>query len=47
MNANLRQAKAIEYKNKKRLLEINPSLDEGSGIYFLTRSDEDGIGMRI
>lgn len=43
MNANLRQAKAIEYKNKKRLLEINPSLDEGSGIYFLTRSDEDGI----
>lgn len=43
MNANFRQAKAIEQKNKKRLLEINPDLDEQSGIYFLTRTDEDGI----
>ena len=40
---NIRQAKAIEQKNKKKLLEINPELDEGSGIYFLTRTDEDGI----
>lgn len=38
-----RQAKAIEAKNKKRLLEVNPYLDEGSGIYFLTRTDENGF----
>lgn len=38
-----RQAKAIEAKNKKRLLEVNPDLDEGSGIYFLTRTDENGF----
>ena len=40
---NIKQAKAIEYKNKKRLLEVNPNLDDKSGIYFLTRIDEDGI----
>lgn len=40
---NIKQAKAIEYKNKKRLLEVNPKLDDKSGIYFLTRVDEDGI----
>lgn len=38
-----KQAKAIEQKNKKKLLEINPRLDDRSGIYFLTRVDEDGI----
>lgn len=38
-----RQAKAIEAKNKKRLLEVNPHLDEGSGIYILTRFDENGF----
>ncbi len=43
MNAKFRQAKAIEQKNKKRLLEINKELDEQSGIYFLERTDEDGI----
>lgn len=40
---NIKQAKAIEYKNKKRLLEINPKLDDSSGIYFLTRVDETDI----
>lgn len=40
---NLRKAKAIEQKNRKRLLEVNESLDDGSGIYFLTRTDENGI----
>lgn len=40
---NIRQAKAIEQKNKKKLLEVNPELDEGCGIYFLTRTDEEGI----
>ena len=39
----IRKAKAIEQKNKKRLLEVNPKLDDGSGIYFLTRIDENGF----
>lgn len=43
MNNNFRKAKAIEKQNKKRLLEVNPKLDEQSGIYFLTRVDENGI----
>lgn len=43
MNFNFNKVKAIEYKNKKSLLELNPELDEKSGIYFLTRTDEDGI----
>lgn len=38
-----KQEKAIEQKNKKKLLEINPKLDDRSGIYFLIRIDEDGI----
>lgn len=39
----IRQAKAIEQNNKKRLLEVNQKLDEESGIYFLTRTDENGF----
>lgn len=39
----IRKQKAIEQKNRKRLLEVNKSLDDGSGIYFLTRTDENGI----
>lgn len=35
-----KQAKAIEKKNKERFLAINPYLDEKSGIYILTREDE-------
>ena len=42
-NQNYRKAMAIEAKNKKRILEINPHVDDGSGIYFLTRTDDDGI----
>lgn len=37
------KAKAIEKKNKELLLSINPNLNEKSGIYFLTRKDENGI----
>ena len=37
------KAKAIEQANKKRLLAVNPKLDEKSGIYFLTRVDENEI----
>ena len=40
---NIARAKAIEQENKKRLLKVNPDLDESSGIYFLTRIDENGI----
>ena len=38
-----RQAKAIEAKNKKKWLALNPRLDESSGIYILTRQDENGF----
>ena len=40
---NFRQIKAIEQKNKQRLLEVNSRLDDESGIYFLTREDEQGF----
>lgn len=40
---NPRQRYAIEAKNRKRLLEVNPSLTDESGIYFLTRTDENGF----
>ena len=38
-----RQAKAIEAKNKQKLLELNPELDDKSGIYVLRRTDENGF----
>jgi len=40
---NIAKVKAIEHKNKERLLKVNPKLNEESGIYFLTRTDELGI----
>lgn len=40
---NISKAKAIEKSNKQRLLKVNPKLDDESGIYFLTRTDEDNI----
>lgn len=40
---NIARAKAIEAKNRERLKKVNPGLDDGSGIYFLTRTDENGI----
>lgn len=41
---NIAKAKAIERKNEQKLLAVNPKLDNGSGIYFLTRVDsETGI----
>ncbi len=40
---NIDKAKAVEQANKKRLLAVNPKLDEKSGIYFLTRVDENDI----
>ena len=43
VNKNIAEAKAIEKKNKERLLKVNPNLNEDSGIYFLTRDGEDGL----
>lgn len=39
----MRKVKAIEAKNRARLLGVNPKLNDNSGIYFLTREDEDGF----
>lgn len=41
-NPNFAQIKVIEEKNKRRLLALNPSLTEQSGIYILYR-EENGI----
>ena len=40
---NYKQIYAIEKKNLEKLLAVNPKLDDGSGIYFLTRTDENGF----
>lgn len=39
----LAQIKAIEAKNKKRILEVCPNASEQSGIYIFYRTDENGI----
>ncbi len=43
MNSNFRRVKAIEKENKRRLKKINRDLNDDSGIYFLTREDENHI----
>ena len=43
MAFNYRQLKAIQRQNKERILRTNPYVDERSGIYFLTRVDENGF----
>lgn len=40
---NIARAKTIEQENKKRLLNLNPKLNDKSGIYFLLREDENGF----
>lgn len=42
-NKNIAQIKAIEKKNRDWLLKVNPNLNDRSGIYFLTRTDENDI----
>lgn len=42
-NQNIARAKEIEQENKKRLLKLNPKLNDKSGIYFLLREDENGF----
>ena len=43
---NIAKIKAIDRKNEQRLLAVNPKLDNGSGIYFLTRRDSE-TGIRF
>lgn len=40
---NVAKAKAIEKKNRERILKVNPNIEDKSGIYFLTRISEDGV----
>ena len=43
MEKSIAEIKRMEREIKQRLLFINPKLNEQSGIYFLTREDEQGI----
>lgn len=43
MRKSIAEIKKMEQEIKQRLLLINPKLNEQSGIYFLTREDEQGI----
>lgn len=46
MNSNYKnfvKVKAIEATNRERWLKINPNLNDNSGIYMLTRCDEEGF----
>lgn len=43
MAVNYKQLYAIKKQNKERLLKVNKDLPNESGIYFLTRTDENGI----
>jgi len=40
---NYKQRYAIEQKNRQRIKKLNPDIDDRSGIYFFTRTDEDGV----
>lgn len=45
---NIAKAKAIEKQNKKRLLAVNPKLDDESGIYILWRTEIHGyVGQSV
>ena len=43
MPYNWKQVKAIEKKNKDKFLKLNDKLNDNSGIYILTRIDENDI----
>lgn len=42
MQTNWKKIYAIKQKNKERILQVCPTVTENSGIYFLTRVDENG-----
>lgn len=39
-NNSIARIKAIEKKNRERLLKLNPDLDDNSGVYFFIRKSE-------
>ena len=43
MGKSISEIKRMEQEIKQRLLLVNPKINEKSGIYFLTREDEQGI----
>ena len=43
MKRSISEIKRMEQEIKQRILLVNPKLNEKSGIYFLTREDEQGI----
>ena len=43
---NIAKVKAIDAKNEKRILAVNPHVNDRSGIYFLTRKDSE-TGIRF
>ena len=43
MEKSITEIKRMEREIKQRLLIVNPKLNDKSGIYFLTREDEQGI----
>ncbi len=45
-NKNIAKVKAIDAKNEKRILAVNPHVNDRSGIYFLTRKDSE-TGIRF
>ncbi len=45
---NIAKAKAIERKNRERLMKVNPKLDDESGIYILWRNEIHGyVGQSV
>lgn len=40
---NYKKVFAIQKENEKRILKVNPDVPNKSGIYFLTRTDEEGF----
>lgn len=42
-NVNYKKVFAIQKANEKRILNVNPDVPNRSGIYFLTRTDEEGF----
>lgn len=40
---NYRRIQAIKEYNRKRILKVNPKINDDPGIYFFTRKDEDGF----
>lgn len=42
-NRSYKQRYAIDQENRKRIKKLNPDIGNQSGIYFFTRTDEDGV----